>query len=450
MRALALFLVFLVACSSEESENAPPATTAGPGGGGGQAGAGGAGGGAGNGGSGAECPSAPLPDPQKEAREACTFEAGALVADTIGLDEAVRRSIPIQHVVIVMEENRSFDHMLGHLGDTMQPDAESVPASFENLDLNGAPVTPFHLDSTCLEADPPHQWAAMHTGWNDGAMDGFVVSAAVNGHDGHYVMGGYDANDLPFYHFVGATFAISDRYFGAALGGTWANRDYLYAATSDGVMNTNQAVIDVPTIFDALDAAGVSWGVYTDGNVRQDSLGWNNLHAGVGNFTEFLAALDDGTLPAVAFVDPGPGQDRHPAADVQPGEAWGKTIYDHAIASPLWPALAVIYTYDESGGLADHVPPPPACIPSPDQAEFDRLGIRVPLYLISPWARPSFVSHETHSHTSALRFVELLHDIPALTARDANSDAMLDLFDFACDALLEPPLAPAAGMGGCP
>jgi phospholipase C len=291
----------------------------------------------------------------------------------------------------------------------------------------------------------------MIAGWNAGQMNGFVTSADATT-DGHHVMGYYDEKSLPFYHWLAGTFAMSDRYFGAALAGTWGNRDYLYAATSDGVTDTGgKKISNVPTIFDAMDAAKVTWGVYTDGTPRQDCLGWTATHVGVHKFPELLAALASGTLPAVSFVDPGPGQDEHPPANVQEGETWSRSLYQAAIASPLWKELAVFYTYDESGGLADHVPPPHACIPSPDQTAFDRYGIRVPFIVVSPWARGHFVSHVVHSHTSMLRFVELAFDLPALTARDANSDALLDLFDFRCGpALTAPPTAPLAGDGGCP
>ncbi|MCA9597372.1 MAG: alkaline phosphatase family protein [Myxococcales bacterium] len=440
--------VGLLGCSSSDDA----AGSGGGSGSGGLAGASGSGGAAGVGGAsgsgGATCPS-PIPtDSQAAARTACTFDKGALATDTLGVDAAFRASIPITHLVIVMQENRSFDHYFGKLSAT-HPDVEALPTDWVNLDSANAEVTPFHLTSPCLPVDPPHQWTAMHAGWNDGKMDGFVKSAAVSGSDGHFAVGYYDESDLPFYYFLAKTFAVADRYFGSALGGTWANRDYLYAGTSDGVMSTGQATIDVPTVFDGLDAAGVSWGVYTDGNVRQDSIGWNNAHAGVYAFQDFLDALADGTLPAVSFVDPGPTQDEHPPNNVHPGEAWGRQIYEGAIGSPLWNELAVIYTYDESGGLGDHVPPPPACIPSPDQTEFDRLGVRIPAIVISPWARPGYVSHVVHEHSSVLRLVELLFDLPALTARDANSDALLDMFDFACPALSAPPAAPDAASGSC-
>lgn len=396
------------------------------------------------------CPTPPIADTKEAERAACTFAKGAKVADSIGITQAERAAIPIQHIVVVTQENRSYDHYFGKLAEQGQPDSEAVPPTYANPDKNGVSVKPAHMASPCVPADPPHQGTAMHAGWNNGKMDGFVKSAAVSGSNGHYVMNYYDQSDFPFYYFLANTFAISDRYFGATLGGTWANRDYLYAGTSDGVTNTGQAKIDVPTVFDQMDAAGIEYGVYTDGTVRQNSLaGWDNNHKGVHKFQAFLDALGDGSLPAVSFVDPSGSQDEHPVGNVHGGEAWGKKIYDAAIASPLWKQLAIIYTYDESGGFADHVPPPDACLAAPDQTAFGELGIRVPMIVISPWARPHFVSHKVHEHSSTLRLIQLLHDLPALTGRDANSDALLDLFDFNCPALETPPAAPAAATGAC-
>jgi phospholipase C len=459
IRTLPLGLFLLVACggSGESGQGAGGSTSAGVGGAGGGSSSttAGAGGGtsSGSGGQGGAAPTCPSPvpvDAQAADRAACTFKSGATVAATLGLDAAARARIPITHIIVVTEENRSFDHYFGKLPGLGQPDAEGWPPGFTNPDTNGKAVAPFHLTSTCLPADPPHQGAAMHLAWNNGKMDGFIKSAAVNGNNGHYVMGYYDDTDLPFYYWLANTFSLADHYFGATLGGTWANRDYLYAGTSDGVTNTGQATISVPTVFDSLDKAGVGWGVYTDGGPRQDCLGWTTTHKGLGKFADFLTALEAGTLPAVTFVDPGPGQDEHPPADVQHGEAWGRTIYMAARSSPLWSKLAILYTYDESGGLADHVPPPKACLASPDQTAFDRLGIRIPAIIISPWARPHYVSHRVHDHTSALRLIEMIHDLPALTARDANADALLDMFDFDCPTLTTPPEPPAAGANGCP
>jgi hypothetical protein len=156
------------------------------------------------------------------------------------------------------------------------------------------------------------------------------------------------------------------------------------------------------------------------------------------------------TLPSVVFVDGTiNGDDEHPTANVQNGEAWTRRFYEAARKSAAWNSLAIFFTYDEAGGFADHVPPSDhACPARPEDAEFHELGIRVPLIAISPWARRHYVSHVQKEHTSITRFIEAIFDLPALTARDANSDALLDMFDFEC-----PPMpvadAPEAGVQGC-
>ncbi len=386
-----------------------------------------------------------------EARAACTFEAGAPAVETLGVDAELPASIPIKHIVIVMNENRSFDHYLGRLPQAGKADVDGWPDGFSNPDKTGADIAPFHQPNGCLPIDPPHGWDAMHAQYGDGGMDGFVTSGAKAPSDGHYAVGYYEEADLPFYYWMAKTFAISDRYFSSVMGPTWPNREYLYAGTSNGGKETGAATMEgVPTIFDALTAAGISWHVYSNGTPRQDCLGWHLGSEGTSFYDTFLVALQDGTLPEVSFVDPSGAQDEHPANNVHGGEAWAHDMITAAIASPLWPELAILYTYDEAGGLADHVPPPKACLATPDATEFDRLGFRVPFYVISPWARAGYVSHETHEHASMLRLIELLHGLPALTGRDANADALLDLFDFDAPALLHPPTPPdAAPVDSC-
>jgi len=399
---------------------------------------------------GIKCPTPPIEDKLAADRTGCKFAKGAKVEATLGVTKAVRATIPLTHIVVVMNENRSFDHYWGKLASEGQPEAEGIPSTFSNKDAAGKVVAPFHLSSTCLERDPPHGWAAMHAKWNSGKMDGFVTQSDVAPSNGHYAMGYYTASDLPFYNFLGKTWAIGDRNFASVIGPTWPNRDYLYAATSDGVTNTFERKITVPTIFDALTTAKVKWGIYGNGGVRTDCIGMAPGDPGTNKLAPFFTQLAAGTLPPVSFLDPTGTQDEHPDNDVQGGEAWARSIYEAARKSPLWPKMAVIYTYDEGGGLFDHVPPPKACLASASEAKFDRLGFRVPLIIVSPYARPHFVSHKTHEHTSITRLIELLHDLPALTGRDANSDALLDLFDFNCPSMLDAPPAPASGKGGCP
>ncbi len=393
-----------------------------------------------------------------ELRAHCGFKAGARVTETLPITEKVRAAIPIKHVIVAMKENRSFDHLLGQLHDYGQPDAEAVPAGFSNKDGAGATVAPFHLTTTCVNKDPGHQWAGMHAQVNGGAMDGFVTNAAQStSGDGHFAMGYYTASDLPFYYWLANTFAINDRHFASARSGTWPNRNFMLLGTADGISCTSCGLPDpkTPTLFQALDAAGVSWGVYTDSNPFDGAFGWKAGQPGLHTMSELLQALKDGTLPGVVFTDAVANvEDEHPSADVQVGEAWTRMLYEAIVASPVWPTSALVWTYDEGGGFWDHVPPPNrACVARPGvakDAKFVELGVRVPLAVISPYARAHFVSHVVQDHTAITRFIEAVFDVPALTSRDANSDALLDMFDFQqTPALLHPPAAPTTGTSGC-
>jgi phospholipase C len=374
--------------------------------------------------------------------------------DSLDITPEQRAAIPVQHVIVMMKENRSYDHYFGRLYAEGQPDSEPIPASFSNLDLRNQSIAPTHLTTTCLGWDPGHQWQEMHAQVNNGAMDGFVRSAAQStSTDGHFALGYYDATDLPFYYFLANTFAIADRHFAPVRSGTAPNRDYLVLGTSDGVRESNTGrypSASLPSVFTRLDDRGVSWAAYTDAVPFEGALNWPHSHAGVHDIAALKSALADGSLPAVSFVDSKEDvEDEHPTADAQVGEAWSREIYQAAIASPLWSRMAIIWTYDEGGGFFDHVPPPTACVAAPSQSAFNELGVRVPMGVISPWARPHYVSHVVRDHTAILRFIETVFDLPALTARDANSDALLDMFDFACPARLVLPAAPPAGSGGC-
>ena len=381
----------------------------------------------------------------------CRFHAGAHPSETLALGplrESRLAQLAIKHVVVLMQENHSFDHYLGRLQAAGQPEAEGFPGDYSNPDGEGKPVTPFHLPSTCFPRDPPHQWPAASAQWHAGRMDGFVTSADDDDGDGRWAMGYFDGRDLPFYYWLANTFTVADRYFSAALGGTWPNRQFLYTATAQTAHSQTGLLTGARSLFDLLDEAHVSWRVYGDGPPRQDCIGWRRGRRGLEGEAEFRRALADGTLPAVSFLDPGP-EDEHPPSDVQRGERWTRSFYQLVTRSPLWPSMALFLTYDEGGGFFDHVPPPAACPPDAEHADLDRNGTRVPFIVISPWTRAHHVSHVVHDHTSVVRFIELLHDLPALTDRDANADALLDLFDFSKPEMLHPPAAPAAGRRGC-
>ena len=284
-------------------------------------------------------------------------------------------------------------------------------------------------------------------------MTGFVLSAATSTDtSGHFAIEYYDQTDLPFYYFLANTFALNDRHFAPMASGTYANRNFLLFATNAGINNTALSFPDpsTPSIFGELMNAGFTWASYTDGNPFSGALDWDHSDPGVHPFQDFIDALDRGTLPNVAFVDGIDNvEDDHPTADLQVGEAWVRNIYAHAIASPEWDRTAMVFTYDEAGGFADHVPPPNGCVARPQDAAYYERGPRVPFVVISPWAKPHYVSHVEEDHTAITRFIEAIFHLPALTARDANSPALLDMFDFSCGAHPALPPAPEAGKGAC-
>jgi phospholipase C len=287
-----------------------------------------------------------------------------------------------------------------------------------------------------------------------GKMDGFVLNAAnTTDTDGHFVMDYYDEEDLPFYYWLARSYAISDRHFAPTVSGTFANRAFFLFGTNAGVVDTGIVFPppNTPSLFQLLMNAGFTWGAYSDGSPFSGDLDWKSNDPGVHRMQDLYDALDAGTLPNVAFVDGIEDvDDDHPTADLQLGEARVRTIYDHAVASPEWQRLAILWTYDEGGAFADHVPPPRGCLPLPSRSPLTDLGPRIPLVAISPWARRGYASHVVHDHTAITRFIEALFDLPALTARDANSDALLDLFDFSCGRDLSLPEPPSVGSGGCP
>ncbi len=397
------------------------------------------------------CATAANADSFSGKRASCTFKKGDKVETTLGIASKERKAIPIKHVIVVMQENRSFDHYFGKLSSSGQINAQGWLDTFANTDKSGVRVTPHHLTSTCLEKSPSHQWDGMRAGWNNGRMDGFITNAATGTSDGHYALGYYDATNIPFYYWLANTYALGDHYFSSIMSGTWSNRNFLYTGTSGGVKKTGERTLKgVPTIFEKLFWKFVSWQVYTDGTPRQDSLGWKKAHLGVSKTDKFFDQLKSGKLPRVSFVDPAGSQDEHPPHDIQGGEAFMRKIYQAVVASPLWPSTALIFTYDEGGGLFDHVAPPKGCAATAEETgDWQQLGVRVPFIVVSPYAKRHFVSHTNREHTSILRFIELLHNVPALSARDANADALLEFFDFTKP---QPNAGdpPASGTAGCP
>jgi len=371
---------------------------------------------------GGTCPSPVHTDPLLAQRTACTFKAGSNPRDTLGITAQEQQSIPIKHIIVMMKENRSFDHLVGQLSTQGQPNTEPIPATYTSK--AGKPA---HAATTCIQTDPDHHWVAMHSYVDTGKMDGFGNS---------YQMTYYDKTDLPFYYWFASTFTLADRYFPSVLASTTPNRLYLQYASSGGAHDTGDSHVPMSGVDDRLHAKGLKTASYN-----------------ASNFTAFQTALMNGSLADVVYVNSGANTtDEHPPANVQEGEAWTRQVVMAIVSSPTWATSAFFWTYDEGGGFFDHVPPGHSCHPNdgtPSEADFTELGIRVPLVIASPFARRNYVSHVVHEHTSITRFIETVFDLGALTERDANSDALLDMFDFSCPNMTPAPAAPAAGTGGC-
>jgi len=388
----------------------------------------------------------------------CAFAAGALATDTFGTSRT-QAVPPIDTFVFVVHENRSFDHYLSQLPKLGVTDVDVAADDAVLPAPNNATVTRFHQTSLCA-ADAGHSWNAMHKDYNHGANDGFALTnATASDPTGSHAVGYYDAKDLPFYYAAASTFAISDRYFAPTLTSTGPNRLYLYAATSNGsITNNGSAGIPVgKTIFGLMQAGGVTWKVYSTSTYSFEGSIFSSLPTSYPDkfksMADFAADAAAGRLPNVVFLYP--GSDEHPPADVQSGEHDSAGIYGTVSSSPQWAHAAIFYTYDEGGGFYDHVPPPAACAPdavAPALAstdvtgDFARYGFRVPLIVASPYAKPHYVSHVINDHTSLLRLLELRFALPALTARDANANALLDLFDFSQPSFATPPQMPAAAV----
>jgi phospholipase C len=369
----------------------------------------------------------------------------------------------VEHIVIYMQENHSYDNYLGLLrrGDGLRLGHGGRPTN-TNPDLQGNPVRMFHLDSTCdTHSGASQSWNDSHISFDGGRMDGFVRAA--NGATGS--MGFYKEHDVPFYYGLARTFPICDRWFCSALAQTFPNRRYLQAATSVGIVSTDiQEVLATPVapngvIWERLNAHGISWNDYaidlSDILLFPTFAASNSSH--VKTFHDFLTDCAAGTLPQVSIISPGDTKyTEESPADIQNGEAYSSAIINAVMHSPVWPNTVMFFMYDEHGGYYDHVPPPPAIAPDniaprihvpPDQpGAFDRYGMRVPAYVISPFAKKHYVSHVVHDHTSVLKFIETKWNLGALTYRDANADNLLDTLNFHHPAFLEPPTLPKPAL----
>jgi phospholipase C len=356
-----------------------------------------------------------------------TVAAGAAVAGgglwTTALQPSRARAAetPIEHIIVSCQENRSFDHYFGYASQ-VQAAGFGPPPGYTQPDGAGGTVAPYRF--TELETpDVPHDWDSVHGQWNGGAMDGFMT------HSGIWAMGYYTAEELPFYYSLFDDSTLCGNFFCSLLGPTWPNRFYLMAGTSGGITTNGlwgYGIFDHPMILDLLDAAGVSWKIYNItwdsvpfGNTDNVAVFWENFahdNRTRGNRGGFLNDLRRDRLPQVSFIIPSfaRGLDEHPPADVSVGMGIQEELITALRASSAWESSAYIITYDEHGGYFDHVSPP--------QVDAFGLGVRIPTWVVSPWAKAHHIEPTTYDLTSILKFIERVFGLPTLASVNHQFD----------------------------
>ena len=332
----------------------------------------------------------------------------------------------IDHIVVVMTENRSFDHFLGWLlGSGKQ-------AGLSYADNNGAlhythPLAPDY--EGCNHPDPDHSYTGSRIAYANGHMNGFLKDTV----NDDFCIGYYQAADQPFFTALVQNYLTCDSYFASILGPTFSNRMFLWAAQTDR-LDDSISLSSLPTIFDRLSAAHISHRYYFN-NVPYLAL-WGLKYIGsTSPFAQFLLQAALGILPSVSFIDPfytvlddGTGNDDHPHADIRNGEHFLATVVNAIHNSPQRDKTLLVITFDEWGGFFEHIAPPRVTPGNAVDTDRDSngkvlLGFRIPPILVSPLTRntkPSVqVNHTLFDHTSILKFIEWRWSVPSLTPRDA-------------------------------
>ena len=368
----------------------------------------------------------------------------------------------MNHVVFMLQENRSFDTYLGQLNVYRQSqglpaDVDGMPANAANPADDGTMIVPFKLNSLCIENLSP-AWLESHgdyNRWNPGGpalMDGFVHTAqglakfeGFKDTAGKRAMGYYDAGDLPYYYFMATAFATSDRWFAPMPTNSPPNRIAAFAATTQGHAHEPLQELTAPTIFHRLSQAGISWKIYytdkTSSGAPADSLDnyWPTFaksHAeNIVPVSQYLTDVQNGTLPAFSFIEAGyfSGRDEHPGSgeNIQAGQQYVASLINALMASSSWKDSVFILSFDEGGAAYDHVVPmnavrpdgiPPRDLTAGDPpGDFTRTGFRVPLIVVSPFSTGGRVAHSYTDRVSILKFIEANWSLPKISGRSRDN-----------------------------
>ena len=318
---------------------------------------------------------------------------------------------PFKNIVLVMQENRSFDHYFG-----LFPGVEGYP--------DCAPVT--HARSLCLD-NPPHNIEDAVAEDPGGIPD----PARFELLGGKKALTYYTGQDIPWYWALANRFTLCDHYHCSALGPTDLNRVYSIAAGAGTLGNNTTlttSILPEQTIVDRLDEARLDWACF---GVQHPAFAYNQVHyfprrrsdaRTQHTYAEFLEAARTGSLPAVSWIVTADPLTEHPADDISWGERFVALTINTVASGPQWKDTLVIFNYDENGGFYDHVAPP--------RVDSNGLGFRVPCILVSPYSKPGHVSSTVYEHSSGLALIEQTFGLRPLTERDARADPFTDAFDF--------------------
>lgn len=359
------------------------------------------------------------------------------------------RNLPIDTFVVVMMENRSFDHLLGWMP---KADGRQAGLSFSNSAGQSFPTYPLVPDyQGCGHPIPGHIWDEARVQFNNGAADGFLLDGSGND---SFAIGYYRKQDLQLLPEVAETFTTYDRYFASLLASTNPNRSYMHAAQSYGqkylfaLPGDGEPQYPTPPGFPAsttiegrLAAKGLEGRTFYSDDNYAGLWGKQGIRRS-SPLAQYFERAARGKLPQLSFVDPqlsnfkeisGVSNDEHPHSDIRTGENFAFDAVKAFVNSPQWKRGALFLVYDEWGGFYDHVSPP--SVPDPRSStdlenDFGQMGFRVPCVAISPYARRNHVNHTQFGHESILKMVEYRYGLKPLTLRDRKANNIASSFDF--------------------
>jgi len=374
-------------------------------------------------------------------------------AQATSAQAAVPPRTPIKHVVTILQENHTYDNYFGKYprGDGL-PAHVCVPVH-PRRPAAGC-IKPFHIGSNnVVSSDLDHSRVTFARQLNGGRMNGFVHAIDLRGEDGRLTLGHYNQRDLPYYWNLARNYVLFDRFFSSARTGSFMNHVYWVSGRGGPKLDTipRNGFRNLPTIFDRLEKAGISWKFYVqnyDKNLnyftvsrfpsrfppnRTSQVLWSplldiprfvdnpRLSRHIVDLKQYYRDLSHGTLPAVSYIAPS-GPSEHPPSSVRSGEAFTRTLINSLVRSSTWKSSAFFLSWDDWGGWYDHVQPP----------RVDRYGygFRVPAILVSPYAKRNYIDSTTLDFTSIMKFIEQNWRLAPLAERDRHAKSFIGAFDF--------------------